>query len=54
MPIYLKFDEYGDIELNEAGHLNDVEKLYAEMGRFQMFFDTPSGSYFYDPNFGNN
>ena len=50
----LRFDEYGDIKLDSAGHLSDVDSVEAEMGRFQMFFDTPLGSYLYDGNFGNN
>ena len=50
----LRFDEFGDIKTNELGHLEDVDDVSAELGRFQMFFDTPIGHYFYDTNFGNS
>ena len=54
MAMNLKFDQFGDIETDELGNLSDVSPLKAEMGRFQMFFDTPRGNYFYSSEFGSN
>tara|TARA_R100000152_G_C6774141_1_gene201793 strand:- start:832 stop:1575 length:744 start_codon:yes stop_codon:yes gene_type:complete len=54
MAFNLAFNEFGDVLTTDDGALAEVTPVESEMSRFQMFFDTPVGSYFYDGNFGNN